>query len=1092
MTDDNNKLRAVFLAALMVLWVFAGTVAFAGGAAALTNGSIEDGSVAVTANDGTGESGEYNTSFTVQPDDPGNDSVGGVSIVVAEASGDTNGGSVDTSVSTGDVTVFKNNSTRVEVPLEGVATRDTDGDGIRDEVIADFDGPVAPDDGATFELYVEDGINNPEIEGDYEAELRSYEGDNPIGGSFVSTTDTYTISSTDTGADDEDRETDAAFAGGSTRWKGQNLDFVADPACTGSEPVNYQLRYLDKDNADNQGVLIREITLNDSNGAQIPTNDVADNEEVVITAPEPTTGAQQIIEIDGSGEQTGACYNSYGGDDNPDNDAVEVVPQTLDAEFEEDPVRVDDDDNATLVLDSNRNDYDVYVDSDDFSQGELEDVIANGTSDDINTDRSPSDESVIVRNLDSDDNIQFDFEETGNYSFDLSPTDTTASDNASIQVQEEISDDAEFTSDAYTVKRGDIQSPEGDSEATISVDSNDLDFVLIVVGEEDRNNYETAILAEPDSDGNVDIRMNTFLAGVVDDGNESKAYTAINGDIRSVNRRTEKLTGVLDEGQYDLTVQNRGEEQLDAGVLNVQRSSYDELTQYRHPGAPLSAADEPSELANNTNLTESELVTLADRDRSSGDAARDLLVHEANISGVYGVLDAVAQENGYDTLEDAAEDGAGNELLEDVQNLDDTSVPDIDPDNDAFLELSLEQVNFRQNTEPKEETYTDETDPGFNLVVDEDNETLYLVTDVEEVEVEREIANGGTEEGLQITNEEDYEFTFDVGPAYNETFEGGIDTYKPEGETTAPVDIEDREAEFDPQGADETTVNNEANQTLSGQTNVAPGTEIRVAVSDSGDVRRADDNDTDTDRTPIFESNTVEVEAGNSSTENTFSGEFSDFEDTEVGQTFVATAEAAGIEDSAERDGRVVEGTPVSVGISDVTVPADQDELSTITVDSAYLPRGGFITIHDGTLADGATFDSVRGTSEYIEADTEVSDVEVELDDPYTEDGQALAMPHEDTNGNEEYDFVTSEGEEDVPYTDPAEGEDGAYFVGASVTFETPTPTVTATDEPTATATDGPTDTPTPTSSDQPGFGAVLALIALIGAALLAARRNDF
>ena len=110
MTDDNNKLRAVFLAALMVLWVFAGTVAFAGGAAALTNGSIEDGSVAVTANDGTGESGEYNTSFTVQPDDPGNDSVGGVSIVVAEASGDTNGGSVDTSVSTGDVTVLDRKS----------------------------------------------------------------------------------------------------------------------------------------------------------------------------------------------------------------------------------------------------------------------------------------------------------------------------------------------------------------------------------------------------------------------------------------------------------------------------------------------------------------------------------------------------------------------------------------------------------------------------------------------------------------------------------------------------------------------------------------------------------------------------------------------------------------------------------------------------------------------------------------------------------------------------------------------------------------------------------------------------------------------
>jgi surface glycoprotein (TIGR04207 family) len=36
MTRNNKKLRAVVLAALMVLWVFAGTVAFAGSAAAQT------------------------------------------------------------------------------------------------------------------------------------------------------------------------------------------------------------------------------------------------------------------------------------------------------------------------------------------------------------------------------------------------------------------------------------------------------------------------------------------------------------------------------------------------------------------------------------------------------------------------------------------------------------------------------------------------------------------------------------------------------------------------------------------------------------------------------------------------------------------------------------------------------------------------------------------------------------------------------------------------------------------------------------------------------------------------------------------------
>ena len=149
------------------------------------------------------------------------------------------------------------------------------------------------------------------------------------------------------------------------------------------------------------------------------------------------------------------------------------------------------------------------------------------------------------------------------------------------------------------------------------------------------------------------------------------------------------------------------------------------------------------------------------------------------------------------------------------------------------------------------------------------------------------------------------------------------------------------------------------------------------------------------------------------------------------------------------------------------------------------------MTIHDGTLADGAVFDSVRGTSEYLEEDTLHEDIEIELDDPYTEDGTAIAMPHQDTNGNETYDFVTSNGTEDAPYT--AGDEDNIVTATASVTFETETPTATATEAQTETATATEAETPTPTETeDQPGFGAVLALIALIGAALLAARRNDF
>jgi major cell surface glycoprotein (TIGR04216 family) len=61
---------------------------------------------------------------------------------------------------------------------------------------------------------------------------------------------------------------------------------------------------------------------------------------------------------------------------------------------------------------------------------------------------------------------------------------------------------------------------------------------------------------------------------------------------------------------------------------------------------------------------------------------------------------------------------------------------------------------------------------------------------------------------------------------------------------------------------------------------------------------------------------------------------------------------------------------------------------------------------------------------------------------------------------------------------------------------EEPTPTPTATPEPTPTPTAEPTptatpdSTPTPTEGGGPGFGAVIAVVALLAAALLAVRRD--
>jgi len=111
---------------------------------------------------------------------------------------------------------------------------------------------------------------------------------------------------------------------------------------------------------------------------------------------------------------------------------------------------------------------------------------------------------------------------------------------------------------------------------------------------------------------------------------------------------------------------------------------------------------------------------------------------------------------------------------------------------------------------------------------------------------------------------------------------------------------------------------------------------------------------------------------------------------------------------------------------------------NSVVVDSVFVPEGGFVTVHDATVTDGAVFDSVRGTSSYLEPGLH-RDVTVALDAPLNESGTLVAMPHRDTNDDETYTFAESEGSADGPYT--ADGgavvDTGAATVAAAVDYET-------------------------------------------------------
>jgi len=124
------------------------------------------------------------------------------------------------------------------------------------------------------------------------------------------------------------------------------------------------------------------------------------------------------------------------------------------------------------------------------------------------------------------------------------------------------------------------------------------------------------------------------------------------------------------------------------------------------------------------------------------------------------------------------------------------------------------------------------------------------------------------------------------------------------------------------------------------------------------------------------------------------------------------------------------EGETASVTINEQETEGDQ-----VVIESATLPEGGFIAIHDSSVAE-APLSSVLGNSVYLEPGTH-ENVTITLARPIEESQTLIAMPHLDTNDNEVYDFVLSTGELDGPYT-----VDGEVLVDqAEVTLEQETTT---------------------------------------------------
>jgi len=206
----------------------------------------------------------------------------------------------------------------------------------------------------------------------------------------------------------------------------------------------------------------------------------------------------------------------------------------------------------------------------------------------------------------------------------------------------------------------------------------------------------------------------------------------------------------------------------------------------------------------------------------------------------------------------------------------------------------------------------------------------------------------------------------------------------------------------------------------------------------------------------------------------------SSFDTTDLPVGTEITAQALIVADlPSEYDDEVVvqevTGEIVAPATGNVSFSSQSGAGDSITVDEVGLSRGGFVSVHTGS-ANGPTL----GSSSYLEAGTH-TDLEISLDQAVSEDTTVYVTVHSDTNGNQEFDFPSAD--------DPITMDGSVVSASSEYTVESSSSGDNGDD-----SDNGSTEEPEEegeSSDGTPGFGISAALIALLGAVLITARRRD-
>ncbi|VTT87120.1 probable cell surface glycoprotein [Halorubrum sp. DM2] len=769
--------------------------------------------------------------------------------------------------------------------------------------------------------------------------------------------------------------------------------------------------------------------------------------------------ADGIVEIDSSSLESGDYFlRGPGIAENRDN-SFELTVQDFSAEWAEDSYNTGDE-AAELEVDSQRNSYNVIISSDSLDYDELSNLFADadGPIAGVSANENEDDDEYIVRGF-RDDSIIANFSNTdlsaGDYEFDLEVYDTEASDSAAVTLEEEDAN-AGFANSVTTSASGDV--------VEFTVELEDTDSTFVSIGGDSVGYFDVVYVEDDNDDDEVTFQVNTRTLGTdeadsaysteedivePDAAGEGATFEDDNGNTYSDAEAFRTSQDGLDQGdlirpiqpgEYDL-IASDGEfvadsdnelvidNELDIATLDLTTPTIDGVTTHVAPSASTDDADNVEQLLEEVNVSEN--VALNDR-----------MVIQVEADGVEG---DIAQRSGANLYE--LDEGVDGQYLNQLIDADEQAVTFDVEATSATANQDPAQLNFDQTT-----VYFG--DGQFFVVVDTRQSNAFdrSVSDGDSFDVTYE---------YETDEDERYRFVSGSPPVWDSNDNADSFPYfgSDEGASAeTSFTLEDREATFDNENADgDIEVEVAEDATLSGTTNVAPGTEISVRLRSASGVSPQfiqTDDDIEVAEDGTFEA-TVDSTEGEVGTEAT--ARF------RVGSTNVEEADAILVE-SVEQS--------ATFEVSDLN-PEEATATAGDSVDvSATIENTGNA---EGTQTVALTLDGDElDTTEVTLADGNSTTVEFTADTSGLEAGDyehGVATDNDEATGTLTIE-ASGDGSGDDSSGDDSSGDDSSGDDSSG-------------DDSSGDSSGDSTD------DGAPGFGALVALVALIAAALIATRRND-